>query len=164
MSCQVEQNCHGFSANCWKCKWSTEHNGNLEDFYGPINRTVKHPGRIAAKEARKQDRKNEARNKTVERSRSKIVKKAAKVEDSVRVTLNSGRVNRDGDLHTSDLALDVKMQSTTFSPTIKIDEWRKIQNDAIRGGKIHGVLVLVNSVGESFYVVSEALFKEAFLD
>jgi hypothetical protein len=94
------------------------------------------------------------------RERQKLKKKADRTENIVFKTLNSGRVNRDGDLSTKRLTIDVKMQSKTLSPKIDRGEWLKVQEDAKRALKDYGVLVLVNKVGETFYVIPEEMFKE----
>lgn len=162
MSCEVKDNCMAFLANdCFYCKFAGVSGG--QNNYAPLDKTVKHPQAIAEKQKRKDDAKIEKRTKQIDEARSKLVKKANKAEERIRKTLNSGRINRDGDLCTNDLAIDVKLQTKAINPTIKAEEFQKIQDDAERSGKEYGVLIIENSEGKRFVVIPEQMFTEAFV-
>jgi len=165
MSCHVSENCLN-NSRCFNCAFD----GNRYSDYGanlylPIDRSVEHPIIVERKLARKTDKKREKRVEKQEkdRERASLVKKAAKVEEKVKSSLNSGRVNRDGDLQSEDLVIDVKLQSTRKDPVIKSDEFKKVNTDCLRAGKRHGILCIENKDGERFYVIGEELFKEKFL-
>jgi len=114
--------------------------------------------KIWEKEKKNVESKTEKAKATRERQRLK--KRADKTENVVFKTLNSGRVNKDGDLSTKRLTIDVKMQSKTLNPVIDRGEWLKVQEDAKRALKDYGVLAIVNKIGETFYVIPEEMFKE----
>lgn len=165
MSCNVSENCLN-NHRCFNCAFDgdrySDYGANL---YLPIDRSVEHPIIAARKLARKADKK---RGKQLERQekdkqRSALVRKAAKVEAKVKSSLNSGRINRDGDLQSEDLVIDVKLQSTRKDPVISADEFEKVNVDCLRAGKKHGILCIENKSGQRFYVISEELFKERFL-
>lgn len=162
MSCEVEQNCFEWGRSCWHCKFAGE---GADNCYSPIDRSIKHPQTVAARDKRKADEKaaKEAHKKNKNKDKVELLKKAARAENRVHKTLNSGRVNQDGDLKTEDLCLDVKLQTTTINPVIHVDEFKKCQGDATRAGKRHGVLIIENSEGDRFYVISEELFMETFI-
>ena len=164
MSCEVQDNCFGFDSQCWRCKFSGDES-NVDNCYVPMDKKIKHPQAVAAKKERKDNTKaqKQFKKQNKDKYKSKIVKGAAKVEERVKSTLNSGRINRDGDLSTADLAIDVKHQPTRSDAVILADEFKKIQNDAIRAGKEYGVLVIVNKDGDTYYVIPEELFKEKFI-
>jgi hypothetical protein len=92
-----------------------------------------------------------------------LLKAANKTEERVKSTLNSGRINKDADLKTSELSIDVKMQSTRKDPVISVDEFDKVNNDCLRSNRRYGILCIVNKDGRAFYVIGEELFKEKFL-
>lgn len=163
MTCEVKENCFGNESDCWRCKFSD--GSNVDNCYRAINKNIKHPQALAAKLAAKAITKAERHHKKLnkDKAKSKVVRASAKVEDKVKTTLNSGRINRDGDLKTEHLAIDVKMQSSRINPQINAEEFRKIQNDAARSGKEYGVLIIESKIGERFVVIPEDLFKEKFV-
>lgn len=164
MSCEVKENCLAYDSGCWTCKYAAS--TNVDNAYIPIDKSIRHPQAVKAREDAKLAKRMESKNRSSQKSkeRSDIVRKAAKVEDRVKATLNSGRINRDGDMSTKDITIDVKYQSTTINPTISAEEFRKIQNDAKRGGKRHGVLFIVAKDGAEYVVMSKELFSEGFVD
>lgn len=165
MSCDVSANCLN-NHRCFDCAFD----GNRYSDYGAnlylaIDRDIEHPIIIERKLARKANKKREKQIERQEkdRQRSALVKKAAKVEAKVKSSLNSGRINRDGDLQSEDLVIDVKLQSTRKDPVISVDEFEKVNVDCLRAGKRHGILCIENKDGKRFYVIGEELFKEKFL-
>lgn len=163
MSCSIMSNCWGYEDRCWRCRFSGIDFG--ENCYDPIDKNVKHPQIELEKKQRKESKKLERRQakEAIDKSRKAIVKNAAKREEAVHKTLNSGRINKDADFSTDELSLDLKTQSTRINPVISVDEFNKLQNDANRAGKRHGVLIVENSLGNRFYVMSEELFKTKFI-
>lgn len=166
MSCEVSNNCAANGYDCWNCKFAKGNGGVGNDSYRPIDRKVKHPQVLAEKQARKDAKtaarkaEKQAEKASKDKEKVKLLKRANKVEEKVKQTLNSGRANRDGDLHTESLAIDTKLQSTVVNPTIRVEEFDKVQTDARRGGKEHGILILENKDGRRFVVMSEQLFSE----
>jgi hypothetical protein len=166
MSCEVSNNCAVFGEDCWNCKFAKGNGGVGDDSYLPYDRKIKHPQVLAENQARKDAKKAErkaekrAQKATKDKEKVKLLKRANKVEQKVKQTLNSGRANRDGDLHTESLAIDTKLQSNVTNPTIKVEEFDKVQTDARRGGKEHGILIIENKDGRRFVVMSEQLFSE----
>jgi hypothetical protein len=165
MSCNVSENCLN-THRCFNCSFDgdrfSDYGNNL---YLPIDRSIEHPIILERKLTRKADKKKEKQleKQQKDKERSALVKKAAKVEEKVKASLNSGRVNRDGDLQSEDLVIDVKYQSTRKDPVIKSDEFKKVNTDCLRAGKRYGILCIENKDGERFYVIGEELFKEKFL-
>lgn len=165
MGCSVTENCLN-NHRCFHCAFDGDKFSNYGDnLYLPIDRSIEHPIITDRKLARKADKKREKQIEKQEknRERSALVKKAAKVEEKVKSSLNSGRINRDGDLQSEDLVIDVKLQSTRKDPVISVDEFEKVNADCLRAGKRYGILCIENKDGKRFYVVSEELFKERFL-
>jgi hypothetical protein len=160
MSCEISENCFRANVSCWVCKYAEP--GNVDNFYVPINKSIKHPQAVAAQAERKANIKAEkqAKKANKDKDKSRMVKDAAKVENRVKATLNSGRINRDGDLTSARIAIDVKHQPSRENPTIFRSEFTKIQHDAIRAGKDYGALFIVNKLGERFVVIPEEMFKE----
>lgn len=165
MSCNVAENCLN-NSRCFNCAFDGDRYSSYgTNLYLPIDRGIEHPILIERKLARKEEKKREKQIEKQQKSkeRSALIKKAAKVEEKVKSSLNSGRVNRDGDLQTNDLVIDVKLQTTRKDPVISVDEFDKVNADCLRAGKIHGILCIENKDGRRFYVISEELFKEKFL-
>jgi hypothetical protein len=165
MSCSVSSNCLN-NSECFYCRFDGDRYGNSGDnLYNPIVRRIKHPILEAKKEEKKQEKKREKQveKQAKDRERVALIKKATKVEAKVKSTLNSGRINSDGDLKTDDLVIDVKLQSTRKDPVISVDEFEKVNIDCLRAGKRYGILCIENKEGKRFYVVGENLFKEKFL-
>lgn len=162
MSCEVITNCLQAGSACWHCKFSGE---GVDNCYVPIDKKIKHPQVLAVAAERKQEKKDAKIKARVEKDKEKsaMVRKAAKAEEKVKKTLNSGRVFNDGDLTAEDIGMDLKTQSTRVNPVLDVKEFKKCEADALRAGKRHGVLILENKDGERFYVVSEQLFKERFI-
>lgn len=165
MSCSVSDNCLNKSL-CFNCSFDgdkfSQYGANL---YLPIVKNIKHPIILERKENFKREKKEVSRleKQQKNRERSALIKKATKIEEKVKSTLNSGRINNDGDLKTEDLVIDVKLQSTRKDPVISVDEFEKVNTDCLRAGKRYGILCIENKDGKRFYVVSEELFKEKFL-
>lgn len=161
--CEVSSNCMLSGISCWHCKYSD--GLGVDNNYRPSDASIIHPQLIKAKQEYKNLQKMEKYKKKNEKDKEKValLKKAAKVENLVKSTLNSGRINRDSDLIAEHLTIDVKLQSTRENPVINVDEFIKVQNDARRAGKLHGVLAIQNKSGKRFYVVSEELFREVFI-
>lgn len=169
MSCEVSSNCLN-NNNCFDCCWDGDRYSQYgQNLYNPIDRKIKQPIQASQKKEKKdakaRERKLEAaaKKQSKDKDRQKLLKKASKAEATVIETLNSGRKNMDGDMKSSDLTIDVKLQSTSVDWHIKHDEFMKVQNDAIRGNREYGVLAVVNKNGETIYVVPEGLFKGKFL-
>lgn len=146
--CEVEENCYNYPDECWICKFK----GGTENNYWPQDKKIKHPQVLEAKRKEKFEK-----LKNINKERSMLVKKAAKTEEAVKKSLNSGRVNKDGDLHAKDIVIDVKLQSTRENPTIDVGEFEKVQGDANRIGKKYGVLEIVNKSGKKFVVIPEEM-------
>lgn len=163
MSCEVAKNCMVAERECWHCRFNPD--GALDNCYVPLDKSIKHPVLEREKAERKQQAKDAKKQQkvSVDKGRSKVVRAAAKAEEKVRKTLNSGRVNRDGDLTTEDLGMDVKLQTTRTNPVIDVEEFDKCQNDARRAGKHYGVLIIENKEGRRFYVLGEDLFSSKFI-
>ena len=164
--CEVSNNCSRWPDGCWLCKFNQGEYKGQKSLYTPVDDKVKHPQALVERAAWKESKKNAKREKYANRDQDKVrvLKKAAKTEQRVKDTLNSGRINRDGDLKTSDLVIDVKLQSSRANPIILIEEFDKVQIDARRGNKKHGVLIIENNNGRRFVVMSEALFGEGFVN
>lgn len=165
MSCEVSQNCFN-NYRCFECCFDGDKYSSYGvNLYAAIDKKIKHP--IIAKN--KQDKKDAKKaektlaRKEKDKERISLLKKADKTEEVVKSTLNSGRINRDGDLKTDDIIIDVKLQSTRKDPVIKTDEFLKVNNDAIRANKQHGVLCIENKDGLRFYVIGEDLFISKFV-
>ena len=158
--CEVASNCFNNSSGCWMCKYANPE--EPQQWYSAINKAIKHPQAVKDREELKRQKRAEATRKKVDKNRekSKIVIESEQAEIRVQKTLNSGRTFRDGDLCTDDLTIDVKMQSRNVNPIIFASEFKKVQTDAIHAGKRHGVLVLENSLGQAYCVMSLELFKE----
>lgn len=165
MTCSVSSNCLN-NTRCFYCRFDGDRYGSGGDnLYNPISKSIKHPIIEEDKASRKVEKKKEKQieKQTKSRERSALIKKAAKVEEKVKSTLNSGRIHNDGDLKTEDLVIDVKLQSTRKDPVISVDEFEKVNTDCLRAGKRYGILCIENKDGKRFYVVGEELFKEKFL-
>lgn len=176
MTCSVSSNCLN-NTKCFHCCYDDDKYSEFgEKLYNPLS-SVKdiHPveqerGEIFRREKlkRKQEQKLEkqkqrkqdkiANEKTKDKTKAKIVKEAAKTEARVKATINSGRSNMDGDLRTRDLTIDVKSQSMSKDWTCHREEFMKVQSDAARGNRKHGILAIVNSLDECVYVISPELF------
>lgn len=165
MGCSVASNCIN-NSKCFYCVFDGDrYSSSGDNLYQPILRDIKHPIAESIKQEKKLAKKREKQfeKQAKSRERSSLIKKAAKVEEKVKSTLNSGRINSDGDLKTEDLVIDVKLQSTRKDPIISVDEFEKVNTDCLRAGKRHGILCIENKEGKRFYVVSEELFKEKFI-
>ena len=161
MTCNLIENCTN-TDNCWFCKFTDNYPRGTVNNYRPINKKIKQP--LAEQEKKDAKEKEKHLKATAKKSdRSKIVKNAAKVEEKVKASLNSGRVNKDGDIHSEDLVIDIKSQSKVIDPIINMKEFYKVQEDAIRANKKHGVLCLVNREGIMLYVVGHDLFESKFI-
>jgi hypothetical protein len=162
MTCEVRINCVNHPNECWSCRFA---GSGIDNNYLAIDKSIKHPQLLAEKAERKKAIKeaNDAKKKNKDRDKTKLLKKASNSEKKVRDTLNSGRINRDADLQSENFAIDVKLQSTRKNPEIKLEEWRKLQNDALRANKPYSVLIIENSEGQRFVIMDEETFG-AFLD
>lgn len=161
MNCLSDSYCFSDRERCCDCKYAfvnSDRHQELDSLFEPLKPRVHEQEKFWAKEESRKIAQTEKAKAS--RERQKLKKKADRTENIVFKTLNSGRVNRDGDLSTKRLTIDVKMQSKTLSPKIDRGEWLKVQEDAKRALKDYGVLVLVNKVGETFYVIPEEMFKE----
>lgn len=165
MSCEVSKNC----INCHRC-FECCFDGNKYSNYGinlyaAIDKKIKHPIMAKNKQDKKDAKKAERtlNKKEKDKERISLLKKAEKVEENVKSSLNSGRINRDGDLKADDIVIDVKLQSTRKDPVIKVDEFIKVNNDSIRANKQYGVLCIENKDGLRFYVIGEDLFISKFV-
>ena len=166
MSCSVSSNCINNGNRCFNCKFDNDGYSEYGDnLYSAIDRGIKHPVIEKRKGEHKASKAAERKEKKAGRDRDRvsILKMASKTEERVKSTLNSGRINKDGDLKTSDLVIDVKMQSTRKNPVINVDEFDKVNQDCLRSNKQHGVLCIENKEGKRFYVIGEDLFKSKFI-
>jgi hypothetical protein len=165
MSCDVSQNCSN-NYRCFECSFDgNKYSSYGINLYAAIDKKIKHPLTIVRKQERKDAKKAEKLLTKKEKDKKKVslLKKANKVEEIVKSTLNSGRINKDGDLRVDDLIIDVKLQSTRKDPIIKVDEFIKVNNDCIRANKQYGVLCIENKDGQRFYIISEELFSSKFI-
>lgn len=165
MSCEISQNCSN-NYRCFECSFDGDkYSPYGVNLYAAIDKKIKHPLMLKNKQERKDAKKADRLHIKREKDRDKVslLKKANKVEEVVKSTLNSGRINKDGDLRADDLIIDVKLQSTRKDPVIKVDEFIKVNNDCIRANKQYGVLCIENKDGQRFYVISEELFSNRFL-
>lgn len=165
MSCEVAQNCFN-NYRCFECCFDGDKYSSYGiNLYAAIDKKIKHPIAVKNKQEKKNLKKSEKVSAKREKDKQKVslLKKADKVEEVVKSTLNSGRINKDGDLKTDDIVIDVKLQSTRKDPIIKVDEFIKVNNDSVRANKQHGVLCIENKDGIRFYVVSEELFINKFI-
>lgn len=162
MVCSVKDNCFNNGQECDFCRFAPGNENYMAQYYAPIDKKIVHPVLLKEKESRKHNQKQERKLAKSEKDKDKtrLLKKAAQTEQRVKNTLNSGRANKDGDLKTADISIDVKLQSTHKHPVINIDEFDKIQNDARRGNNKHGILIIENESGRRFVVMSEQLFGE----
>lgn len=165
MSCEVSNNCINHH-RCFECCFDGDKYSNYGvNLYAPIDKKIKHPIMAKNKQDRKDAKKAERtlNKKEKDKDRISLLKKAEKTEESVKSSLNSGRINRDGDLKAEDIVIDVKLQSTRKDPVIKVDEFIKVNNDSIRANKQYGVLCIENKDGLRFYVIGEDLFISKFV-
>lgn len=165
MSCEVANNCINYH-RCFQCCFDGDkYSPYGVNLYSAIDKKIKHPLMLKNKQERKDAKKADKLQTKREKDKDKVslLKKANKVEEVVKSTLNSGRINKDGDLRADDLIIDVKLQSTRKDPIIKVDEFIKVNNDCIRANKQYGVLCIENKDGQRFYVISEELFSNRFL-
>lgn len=165
MSCSVKDNCLN-SHSCFDCCYDMDVFSEYgRDIYNPINRKIKHPIEEKRKHERKSEKSAKRKAETAsaklskDKSRQDLLKKAAKAEEKVKSSLNSGRKSMDGDLHADDVMVDVKLQTTSKDWHVKRDEFLKAGNDAQRANKSYGVLAIMNSLDEVVYVISEEMFK-----
>lgn len=170
MTCLVNSNCLN-NQNCFDCCFDDDKFSEYgRDLYNPIDRKIKHPIKQERKNERKIAKNNQRKSEKATKEQSKdktrqeLLRKAAKAETKVKETLNSGRSNKDGDLKTSDLTIDVKLQTMSQDWRVKHEEFHKVQADAARANKNYGVLAITNKNGETVYVVPEELFKEKFIE
>lgn len=176
MTCSISNNCLN-NTKCFHCCYDDDKFSEFgEKLYNPINMNHKfHPieqermeknrqEKLKQKQESKSEKQKQRKQEKIEKEKSKdkaktkVIKEAAKTEARVKATINSGRRNMDGDLRTSDLTIDVKHQSRSQDWTIHREEFIKVQADAQRGNRRHGVLAIVNSLNESVYVISPELF------
>lgn len=165
MSCEAANNCINYH-RCFQCCFDGDKYSHYGvNLYAAIDNKIKHPLMLKNKQERKDAKKADKLQAKREKDKDKVslLKKANKVEEVVKSTLNSGRINKDGDLRADDLIIDVKLQSTRKDPIIKVDEFIKVNNDCIRANKQYGVLCIENKDGQRFYVISEELFSNRFL-
>jgi hypothetical protein len=164
MSCQVSDNCWSAVRDCYRCRFSGA-DFAVENCYQPINPTIKHPQLLKEKEERKTAEKKAKQEQKLNKNkdRSSLVKKANKAEVKAVKTLNSGRVNNDGDIKTDNLVIDYKLQTTKENITVYMDELDKVNNDCLRAGKKYGVLMIENKNGRKVVVMEEELFRQVFL-
>lgn len=169
MTCSVNSNCLN-NQNCFNCAFDEDRFSEYgRDLYNPIDRKIKHPIKQERKDERKIAKNNQRKSEKAikEQSKSKdrqeLLKKATKSEAKVVKTLNSGRSNKDGDMKTSDLTIDAKLQTRSHDWRVDRDEFLKVQSDSARANKRYGVLAITNKNGETVYVIPEELFKEKFI-
>lgn len=152
--CETRLNCMNYPEKCYVC-WVHESRG--ENFYKPVDRSIRNNAieerKASDKKAKKADKKNKRASDTSKRN-----KRAARAESDAieligaRKTSNSGRKRRDGDGHTKNFLIDVKNQDTRENPIIDVDELDKARAQALMHNKQCGVLVIVNKSGRRFLV------------
>lgn len=176
MTCSSSSNCLN-NTKCFHCCYDDDKFSEFgEKLYNPLssvrdmhpieqariekNRQEKLKQKQEQKLEKQKQRKQDkiANEKTKDKTKTKIIKEAAKTEARVKATINSGRANQDSDLRSRDLTIDVKQQSRSKDWTAHREEFIKVQSDAQRGNRKHGVLAIVNSLDECVYVISPELF------
>lgn len=164
---------HSLRPKCNSCRLSPLNDrgmfaGVFPQEWKPVSSKWKH----SVLEKEKRDAK---RKKAIERQKERQAKDpakqarlraAARAERKtnakiIRATINSGRVNRDGDhLLYNDIVVDTKLQSTAENPVVRLHELDKVRADAKRNGKAYGVLCLQNRVGRSVITIDAADFAK----
>jgi hypothetical protein len=165
-SCRNSTIVCGFAlSKCAVCRLAPN-NEDLENQYWSGIAGAKHPILEREKKDKQQIaiREKQLKRLNKDHSKTKLLKRAAKAEKKteeaiIKSTVNSGRLNRDGDHIIADsITLDTKLQTNRQHPHVDLRELDKVGEDARRAGTMFGALVIRTSNNVGVVVMKEEDF------
>jgi len=153
--------------SCFGCKYASRFAGIYNRWRPAAGASKKHPqeavNKRAARDARRKQQSTARLLKDKARMEIQRLARAAerRTERSIiKATLNSGRVNKNGDhvLDDGSITIDTKMQSDRIHPVVLMGELIKVTQDAMRGGTTFGALLLQNKYKQGVVVMFEEDF------
>lgn len=153
------------TTKCSLCRLAPGNEDFEHQFWSGI-KGAKHP---ILEQERKDKNVKVARDKQIvrmgkDKKRKKLLVRATKAEAIteqaiIKSTVNSGRLNKDGDHLLADcITLDTKLQTNRLHPKVDLGELDKVGSDAKRAGQMMGALVLRNSQNVGVVVMKEEDF------